>query len=118
MQREECACAIGMPRDSERERGAREGDDFQFYSTNVNGRVPSSNFESNWLSDHRLRKQMSVDFVARAVEASPVEIRGATGRILILAKARESAYVNVKIDVSNIPLPFAKVRRKPFQLYG
>lgn len=58
-----CACAIGMPRDSGRV--TREGDDFQFYSTNANGRVPSGNFESNWLSDHRLRKQMSVDFVAR-----------------------------------------------------
>lgn len=57
------ACAIGMPRDSGRV--TREGDDFQFYSTNANGRVPSGNFESNWLSDHRLRKQMSVDFVAR-----------------------------------------------------
>lgn len=82
-------CVCHRYAERQRERGAREGDDFQFYSTNVNGRVPSSNFESNWLSDHRLRKQMSVDFVARAVEASPVEIRGATGRILILAKARE-----------------------------
>lgn len=76
-------CAIGMPRDSGRERESREGDDFQFYSTNVNGRVPSGNFGSNWLSDHRLRKQMSVDFVARVVEALSVEIRGEMAKFLI-----------------------------------
>lgn len=42
-------------------RESREGDGFQFYSTNANGRVPSGNFESNWLSGHRLRKQREIE---------------------------------------------------------
>lgn len=43
-------------------------ENFQFCST---AGLPSGNFETNWLSREslRLRKQMSVDFVARPVES-------------------------------------------------
>lgn len=54
-----------VPRDSGRE--SREGETvFNFIRRTRAGKgTPSGNFESNRLSDHRLRKQMSVDFVVR-----------------------------------------------------
>jgi len=54
-----CACVPSVCRDTAGE--SREGDGFQFYSTNANGRVPSGNFESNWLSGYRLCKQKERD---------------------------------------------------------
>jgi hypothetical protein len=56
-------CAIGMCRETVPDE-SREGEAvFNFIRRVRTGGVPSGNFESNWLSDHRLRKQMSVDFV-------------------------------------------------------
>lgn len=39
--------------------------------------LSSGNFETNWLSESRLRKQMSVDFVARAVGSRSTRLSSA-----------------------------------------
>lgn len=57
------------------ERRTGAGDNFQFCRT-VRRTLPSGNFETNWLSESRLCKQMSVDFVARAVESRSTVRRG------------------------------------------